>query len=66
MNGPFNTVEDVRRWAAEQDSKNCPVAIRTRELREEREQQARKKREAREAERQREEQQGAAARNSEA
>jgi hypothetical protein len=62
MSQPFNSVEDVRRFVAELDGQRCPVALRTRELREEREQQARKKREA---ERQREEQQGAAARNSE-
>jgi len=60
MSSPFKSVEDFRRWADELDHPNCPVAIRTRELREEREREARKKREEREVQRQREEQHGAA------
>src|SRR5262249_30746154 len=66
MNGPFNSVTDVRKYIADLDSENCPVARRTRELREEREAERERVRKERVAERQRDEQQGAAARNSEA
>jgi len=37
MNGPFNSVADVRKYVADLDAEKCPVARRTRELREERE-----------------------------
>ena len=52
MTGPFNSVADVRKYIAELDAKDCPVAKRTRELREERERQARTERKAREQQRQ--------------